>query len=222
MADPLHRALTLGVNALSHPITVPEIGLDHAIVGVFPVFSLTASEYSLSPIYNLSLPQNATTLAKRMENCRGFIVSGWNFADLVNQQNELSPIHNIITRIYDATDGENSLKALYEPAGSELQPGKKDSFQYNRTLDFGDPSMKYQIRCSYSQWYSFPFQALGWSLAALVIVLLSALTLTIIGSRVEAMRRSFRRMEHLKNLMTQAKLQAEAASSAKGESFEGF
>lgn len=216
LVEPLKRALELGVDALSHPITAPVIGLNHCLVGIFPVYNISSEESSLTPIFGSSLAQNSSEQLLRKSICRGFIVSGWNFADIVHQRLNIEPIKHMRIGIFDVTNKANEQLMYVSDEGNGKEGIKSARWQHVAQLHLGDPSLSHEVRCRWSLWYSFPWQALAWSLAAFAIVLLSAVTLVVTSNRMETMRQNFMRMELLRDEMKVAKLQAEAASTAKG------
>eukprot|EP00897_Mesotaenium_endlicherianum_P006511 jgi/Mesen1/5889/ME000003S06920 len=149
--------------------------------------------------------------------CKGFLLGEYLFGDMVHNiyYSTIYPQNKILGRIYDVTNPEDPL-LLWEPHDYPSRPGMHEKYRDTRPLVLANSTRVHEMRCKYAHTQGFPYVALQWSAAALVIVLLSCYTIWASCMSLQRMTRDFQRMKELRDKMKEAKNAAETASSAKG------
>ncbi|CAI7767464.1 unnamed protein product, partial [Closterium sp. NIES-53] len=243
MADPafndtFHRAINAASSAISPPFVRNNYSY-HFIGQAFPVyFNLTTFALPPSPFPS---PVAIPPLATPEDLPRGFVIAGYNFANLQSlvgfqQLVELNARVYLVDgtrgRAWDGTRSGDGRIVKWLPAllfdhegvvGEEEigawmmdEKGQDDGARVRRAVHLGDPTRRFYLFCEHIS-YAKPFGPFTW---IVVVVLFLTVSTILLWTSIQLMHAFECDCQHLaaaQHELRAARLEAEAASRAKGD-----
>ncbi|XP_057420417.1 histidine kinase 3-like [Lotus japonicus] len=154
-------------------------------------------------VYKRDLPSNATP-NERIQATHGYLGGVFHVDSLVDKLlQQLASKQTVNVDVYDTTNHTHPI-VMY---GSNVSG---DVFYHVRTLNFGDPFRKHEMRCRFKQIPPFPWLAITTSIGFFVIALLLAQISYASVLHIAKVEEDYREMMELKE-------RAEAADVAKSQ-----
>ncbi|XP_042413315.1 probable histidine kinase 5 isoform X2 [Zingiber officinale] len=154
-------------------------------------------------VYNTSLPPNATP-EERIRATVGYLGASFDVPSLVDKLlHQLASKQTIVVNLYDTTNVSAPIR-MYGPDAAGAGE------MYISGVDFGDPIRKHEMHCRFKHKPQLPWSAITMSVGVAVIVLLVGHIFHAALNRIEEVEDDYR-------IMSELKVQAEAADVAKSQ-----